>query len=124
MKKKFRKVGFVCLSAVSKGYGVGDTVYVYYKDTATLRFSPQTRVVETCRVDDASNTARVTFTTGDPVTDGAGAAQRVFTTVALCANKIIDDVITEYDACAVLNSTTSGASTAGAATLGLIRSNV
>jgi hypothetical protein len=111
------------MAAVSKGYGVGDTVYVFYKDHATLKFLPQSRVVKNVDVVTGTNTARVYFNEGEPIDDGASAAQRVFTTQALCANKIIDDVISEYDACAVLNSTTSGVSTAGQATLGLVRSS-
>lgn len=110
------------MAAVSKTYGVGDTVFVYYKNSSTLRFAPQSRVVKNVKVDTNGNGANVEFTNGDPVYDIA-ADQRVFTTQAACANKMIDDVISEYDACAVLNSTLSGASTAGAATQGLVRSN-
>ena len=110
------------MAAVSKTYGVGDTVYVYYRNSSTLRFAPQAKVVKAVRVDSSGNSALVEFTDGESVTDVA-ADQRVFTTEAACANKIIDDVISEYDACAVLNSTLSGASTAGQPTLGLARNS-
>lgn len=100
------------MAVVSKGYGVGDTVFVYYKDSATLRFTPQSRVVRRVLVDSSGNNATVEFTNGESVVDIA-ANQRVFydavpaTAQALCANKIIDDVLVDYDACAVLNSTTA-----------------
>lgn len=124
MKNKNKKIGcIILLAAISKGFGVGDTVYVWFKDSSTLNKLPQARVVASCEVDSSTNVATVLFTTGESVRDGATTEQRVFTTQALCANAIIDAVILEYDACAVLNSTTSGASTAGAATLGLTRSN-
>lgn len=112
------------MAAVSKGYGVGDTVYVHYKDSSTLRFLPQSRVVAKVEVIDGTNIANVSFTNGDGIQDGATTAQRVFTTQALCAKAIIDSVITDYDACAVLDTgSTSGASTAGQAVAGLIRSH-
>lgn len=111
------------MAAVSKAYGVGDTVFVYYRNHATLRFTPQSRVVSSVDVLDGSNTAVVKFSNGEQVNDGASTLQQVYTTQALCANRIIDDVISEYDACAVLNSTTSGVSTAGQPTLGLVRSS-
>ena len=110
------------MANVAKGFGVGDTVQVYYKNHATLRTLPQARTVKKVNVDSAGNNATVEFTDGEQVPD-VSTDQRVFTTAALCANKIIDDLITDYDACAVLNSTTSGASTAGQATLGITRSN-
>lgn len=110
------------MAAVSKAYGIGDTVYTYYKDSPTLRYSPQSRVVKNVHVSDADSTSIVDFTNGDSVTDGASSAQRVFTTQALCAKKIIDDVISDYQACAVLDTgSTSGASTASQPVTGLIR---
>jgi len=110
------------MAAVSKSYGVGDTVYVFYKNSPTYGTLPQSRVVKNVNVSDASSTAIVEFTNGDPVTDGASSAQRVFTTQALCAKKIIDDVISDYAACALLDTgSTSGASTSGQAVTGLIR---
>lgn len=111
------------MSNIAKGFAVGDTVYVHFKDIVSLNKLPQTRVVADCRVIDSGNVAEISFTTGEKILDGASTAQRVFTTQALCANAIIDAVILDFDACAVLNTTLSGASTASAATLGLVRSN-
>lgn len=111
------------MSAVSKAYGVGDTVYVWFKDSLTLESLPVAKVVADVRVLTSANVAEVTFTTGEKIQDGATTEQRVFTTQALCANAIIDAVILRYDACAVLNSTLSGVSTAGQPTLGLCRNS-
>lgn len=125
MKKKTilaQFAGIFLMAAVSKAYGIGDTVYVWFHDSYTLQSLPQSRVVRNVTVNTATNEAVVEFTTGEKVTDGATA--RVFTTQALCAAAIISDVITRYDACAVLDTgTTSGASTAGQPTLGLVRSS-
>ena len=121
MKKHFKAI--FLMAAVSKGYGVGDTVFVHYKDSTSLRFLPASRVVASVDVISGTNVANVSFTNGDKIQDGATTAQRVFTAQALCANAMIDAVILDFDACAVLNTTTSGASTASAATLGLTRSN-
>lgn len=120
MKRKFISVK---MAAVSKGYGVGDTVYVHYKDSSALRFLPQSRVVASVDVIDGTNIANVKFTNGDSIQDGASTAQRVFTTQPLCAKAIIDAVITDYTACVLLDTTTSGASTAGATATTLIRKN-
>ncbi len=111
------------MSNVAKGWAIGDTVYVHFKDNNTLNKIPQTRVVADCRVISSGNVAEVTFTTGEKVLDGASTAQRVFTTSILCANAIIDAVISDYAACAVAGNTgtNSGVSTAGAATIGLVR---
>lgn len=114
----------VMFAAVSKGYGVGDTVYVHYKDSNSLRYLPQARVVASVDVIDSGNIANVKFTDGSQVQDGSSTAQRVFTTQALCAAAMITAVIADFDACAVLDTgTTSGASTAGQPTLGLVRSS-
>lgn len=121
MKKAFSTI--VLLAAVSKGYGVGDTVFVHFKDLTALNKLPQSRVVQEVRVIDGTNVAEVTFTTGEKILDGATTAQRVFTTQALCANSIIDLVLTDFDACAVLNSSLSTGSTAGQPTLGLARNS-
>lgn len=111
-------------AAVSKGYGVGDTVYVHYKDSPTLRFLPASRVVASVDVIDGTNVANVKFTNGDPIQDGSGTAQRVFTTQALCAAAMITAVITDFDACAELDTgSTSDASTAGQPVLGLARNS-
>lgn len=111
-------------AAVSKAYGVGDTVYVHYKDSSSLRFLPQERIVASVDVIDGTNIANVKFTNGDQIQDGSGSAERVFTTQALCAAGIIDSVITDYDACAVLDTgNTSDLSAAGNAITGLGRSD-
>lgn len=107
------------MSAVSKSYGIGDTVYVWFHDSYTLQTLPQSRVVRNVTVNTAGNEAVVEFTTGEKVTDGATA--RVFTTQAACATAIINDVISRYDACVDLDTTTSGASTSGQVATGLIR---
>lgn len=112
------------MAAVSKGYGVGDTVYVHYKDSNTLRYLPQSRVVSSVDVIDSGNVANVEFTNGDPVQDGASTAQRVFTTQALCAAAMITAVIADFDACALLDTgSTSDASTSGQPVLGLARNS-
>lgn len=111
------------MAAVAKSYGVGDTVFVWYKDSGALEALPQSRIVSDVRVLDAGNVAEVTFTNGDKILDGATTAQRVYTTQALCAKGIIDAVILRYTACVLLDTTTSGASTAGAASTTLVRKN-
>ena len=124
MKNKNILLSAICfMAAVSKGYGVGDTVYVWYKDSVTLEATPQSRVVSDVRVLDSGNVAEVSFTNGDKILDGATTAQRVFTTQALCATAIISAAILRYDATAQLDATTSAASTAGQPTLGLCRSS-
>ena len=123
MKKNTKTVGaIILLAAISKAYGNGDTVYVWFSDSPTLGTAPQSRVVAEVRDYDSANTAQVTFTTGEKVTDGASTAQRVFTTQALCAKAITDWVISTYGATAALDTgTTSGASTVAQPTTGLIR---
>lgn len=111
MKKKLLSI--FLFAAVSKGYGVGDTVYVWFKDSNSLRFLPNSRVVASVNVIDGTNVANVTFTDGSQIQDGSSTAQRVFTTQALCAAAIINNVITDYTACVLLDTTTSAASTAG-----------
>lgn len=111
------------MAAVSKGYGVGDTVYVWYKDSATLYFTPQSRVVASVDIQESTNVATVRFTNGSSVQYGSSAAQTVFTTQALCAKQIVDQVIINVDAAVNLDTTLSGASTAGATALSLVRSN-
>lgn len=110
------------MSAVSKAYGVGDTVYVWFKDSTTLESLPQSKVVANVRVLNSSNVAEVTFTTGEKIMDGATTEQRVFTTQALCAAAIVDAAILRYAAAVVLDTATqSGASTAAQTATGLIR---
>ncbi len=111
------------MSNVAKGFGVGDTVFVWFKDSIALEATPQSRVVADVRVIDSGNVAEVSFTTGEKIMDGATTAQRVFTTQALCATGIINAAIIRYDATAQLDATTSAASTAAQPTLGLCRSS-
>lgn len=109
------------MAAVSKGYGVGDTVYVWFKDSLSMEMLPQSRVVANVDVQTSGNVAKVTFTTGESIMDGATTEQRVFTTQALCAAAIVSAAITRYTACVLLDTTTSGASTAGQPSTTLVR---
>ena len=108
--------------AITKSYGVGDTVYVAYPFPHILAFYPQTRVVKSCQINSATNEALVSFENGDSVQDGA--VQTVFTTAASAAKAIVDDVIAKIDDAVDIDTTTSIASTAGATTLSLGRVNV
>lgn len=109
------------MADVAKDYGVGDTVFVTYPLGSTLFFSPQQRTVKNVQIIDGTNEALVTFTDGDGVQDGA--TKRVFTTQALAATAIVDDVIAKVDATVNLDPTLSAVSTAGQAALSLARSN-
>lgn len=118
-----KKIGvIILLAAVSKAYGVGDTVWVWYHNSYTLESAPQSRIVEEVNVDSSLNAATVSFTNGQSVVDGE--PPRVFTTQALCAKAIVDAAIIRYDATVNLDTgTTSGASTAALPALGLVRSS-
>ena len=109
------------MAAVSKTYGVGDTVYVHYKNSSSLQFTPTSRVVKRVKTDTSGNSAVVEFTDGDNVTD-VSTDVRVYTTQTLCATGIVTWVIAQSAAAVALDSTTSIVSTAGNAstTLGLI----
>lgn len=109
------------MAAVSKGYGVGDTVFVHYKGSSSLQFTPSSRVVKKVNVDSSGNNAIVEFTDGDSVTD-VSTDVRVYLTQTLAATGIITWVIAQSAAAAALDSTTSIVSTAGnvSTTLGLI----
>jgi len=112
------------MADVSKSYGVGDTVYVWFKDSNTLNKLPNQRVVADVRTLDASNTAEVTFTTGEKIIDGASTAKRVYDTQAACAAAIVDAVITDFTPCVLLDTgTTSGSSTSGQVATTLVRKN-
>ena len=122
------------MANVAKGFGVGDTVYVWYKDSNSLNKLPQTRIVKKVNVDNANNTALVEFTDGDSIVDGVQAAdldatpnantKRVFTTAALCAKDMVDNVISAFDELVALDVTTTGASTAAGTALSLVRGSV
>ena len=107
------------MAAITKSYGIGDTVYVAYPFPHILAFYPQTRVVKSCQINTATNEALVSFENGDSVQDGA--VQTVFTTAALAATAIVDDVIAKVDATVNVDETLSMVSTAGATALSLGR---
>lgn len=119
--KRIGIAGIFMFAAVSKSYGVGDTVYVWFHDSYTLQTLPQSRVVRNVHVETGTNQAVVEFTTGEKVTDGSPA--RVFTTQASCATAIVNDVISRFDAVIDLDPTTSAASTAGLTSTRLARGN-
>ena len=110
------------MAAITKSYGIGDTVYVAYPFPHILAFYPQTRVVKSVQINSSTNEALVSFENGDSVQDGA--VQTVFTTAASAAKTIVDDVIAKIDDAVDIDTTTSIASTAGATTLSLGRVNV
>ena len=107
------------MAAITKSYGIGDTVYVAYPFPHVLAFYPQTRVAKNCQINSATNEALVSFENGDSVQDGA--VQTVFTTAALAATAIVDDVIAKIDETVLIDATQSIASTAGATALSLGR---
>lgn len=109
------------MSNVAKGFGSGDTVFVYYDKSPSLQLLPQSRVVADVRIIDGTNNAQVNFTNGDSIIDGPSSAQRVFTTQALCAAAIITNVIALYTPCVVFDTTLSGASTASNPATTLVR---
>ncbi len=111
------------MSNVAKGFPVGGTVYVWFKESFSMEMLPQTRIVADVRVLDSSNDAEITFTTGEKIMDGASLAQRVFTTQALCAAAIMTGAILRYSDVAILDETLSDVSTAGQFTQGLCRSS-
>ena len=110
------------MAAITKSYGIGDTVYVAYPFPHILAFYPQTRVVKSCQINSSTNEALVSFENGDSVQDGA--VQTVFTTAALAATAIVDDVIAKIDDAVNVDATQSIASTAGATALSLGRVSV
>lgn len=123
MKKPLnKKIGVIILFAnVAKGFGIGDTVYVWFDKSNALEMLPQARVVADVRTLDSTNDAEVSFTTGEKILDGPSAAQRVFTTQALCATAIVSAAITRYTPAVLLDATTSGASTAAQPSTTLVR---
>jgi len=107
------------MAAITKSYGIGDTVYVAYPFPHVLAFYPQTRVVKNCQINSATNEALVSFENGDSVQDGA--VQTVFTTAALAAKAIVDDVIVKIDDAVNVDTTKSIASTVDLTALSLGR---
>lgn len=109
------------MANISKGWGIGDTVWVAYPFPSSNYFTPQSRVVKDVRNYEADNDSSVTFIEGLEVFDGTGVLQAVFTTEALAATQIIDNVIIAADAAANLDATTSLGSTVSQPTLSLGR---
>ena len=109
------------MADVTKGYGIGDTVWVWYKEgNSTVRAVPQSRVVAGVKTNTAGNSAYVTFTNGLAVTD-VSTLVTVFDTQALCATAIVTSFIAETAAAVALDVTTSAASTASLASVTLGR---
>lgn len=84
------------MGAITKGFSVGDTVYVRYPFSAThggvvKGFSVATRTVTAINFIAASNECMVEFAEDSGVQDGA--IQRVYTTSAACATAIVDQII-------------------------------
>lgn len=98
------------MADVAKDYGVGDTVYVHYINSAN-QFIPVSRVVSRVNVNSSTNEAIVEFESGGSVQDGA--VVTVYTTQALAAAGIVTWVIAQVAASVVLDVTTSVASTSG-----------
>jgi len=80
------------MADVSRGYAVGDTVYVWYNTDIDLQYTATSRVISSVDVNSSSNDALIKFTVGNSVTDLA-ATPRVFTTAALCSTAIINALI-------------------------------
>ncbi len=82
------------MAAVSKLYGIGDAVFVWYKGSPTFNLSAQARTVKDVKVDESDNSATVMFTDGETIRDGEGAGERrVYTTLVLASTAIIDQLI-------------------------------
>lgn len=109
-------------TSITKTFSVGDTVYVRYPYSGTtVGWLPATRTVSAIDFIAASNECIVRFTDGAAVQDGA--TVRVYITQAACATAIVTDIITNSTAACLLDTTTSGASTAGQPTTSLIRND-
>jgi len=108
------------MANVAKGWAIGDTVWVHYDGSIQNQFIPVSRVVADVTVNSSGNESVVRFTTGESVIDGA--TVRVYTTQALCANGIVEWMITNSVAVTTLDTETSISSTASQAstTLGRI----
>ncbi len=109
------------MADISKGYGIGDTVWVAYPFPSENAFIARSRVVKDIRNVNSTNDATVSFTNGADVFDGSGALQAVFDTEALASTQIIDNVIIKADAAANLDATLSLGSTVSQATLSIGR---
>ncbi len=111
------------MANITKGFGIGDTVWVAYPFPSSLGFIAQSRIVKDIRNVESTSDSLVTFDDGADVFDGSGALQAVFTTEALASTQIIDNVIIKALAASLLDATLSSVSTAGNAVVGIIRSD-
>lgn len=109
------------MAAVSKTYGIGDTVFVAYPFGSSLYFTPQSRVVKQVDTITGTNEAVVNFENGEKVQDGVN--QTIFLTSPLAAKKIVDDIIIKSATAVSFDTTTSSASTAGLASVSLRRAS-
>jgi hypothetical protein len=107
--------------AISKAYDVGDSVWVSYPFPNSNYFAPVNRTVSSVKIiSDTDNKAEVRFTTGEQVIDD-DTTTTVYTTQALAATAIVNDVITRVDSTVNLDPTTTVASTAAQTALSLGR---
>jgi hypothetical protein len=103
------------MPSITKGYSVGDTVYVRYEYSADNWFLPATRIVKEIEFIAPSNVCKVLFTDGAEVLDGS--VVRVYTTQAACATAIVDDLISKSAALVALEtSPTAVVGSSGTAT--------
>lgn len=106
------------MANVSKGWAIGDTVWVHYIGSSN-QFIPISRVVRNAKINSSTNESIVEFESGNSVVDGA--VVTVYTTQALAAAGIVTWVIAQSAAVSVLDVTTSVASTSGQASTTLGR---
>lgn len=109
------------MANITKGFGIGDTVWVAYPFPSSLAFVAQSRIVKDIRNVDTDSDSIVSFDDGADVFDGSAALQAVFTTEALASTQIIDNVIIAADVAANLDATLSLSSASGQPTLSLGR---
>ena len=107
-------------TALTIPFSVGDTVYVAYPFPSQNSTLPVTAVVSRINVNGAGDSAVISFTNQADVvyTD---ADKTVFTTQAAAAKDIVDSFITRLTPAVLLDTTTSGVSTAGLTATTLVR---
>ena len=88
------------MANVSRGYAVGDTVYVWYHLSSDNQYTAISRVVADVSINNSTNDGIVSFTVGDPVTDTI-AIPRVFTTAALASTAMVTSIIADTAALVV-----------------------
>ena len=106
------------MANVSKGYAIGDTVWVDYRNSS-LQWAAQSRVVKQVDVNSSTNEATVHFDSGSSVTDGT--IVTVYTSQALASAGMVTNIIAQTTALTTLDTTTSVASTSGQASTTLGR---